>query len=639
MASSDNALKFKVSLPSLTAVLFFILYVKTACPTCYWHDSGIYSRAVNILGNCYPPGYPVYICWCYIFTCPSPLAGLNYASAFWGAVAVWFVATCAVKVFGEDSYGGVGAIVAACGFGLAPAFWSQATVAEVYTMHFALVAATFFLLWLWYKSRDARFVYAAAFVFGLGLGVHLQNLVFLPVFVGFVLVAGRRAVTWRSVLVAGAAFLLAASAYLYLPIRSAVGAAMDWGKPDVWSRFIYHVTARAYAKESSLGNWALAGLRARVGADVFQQQFGWLGVGVGLVGAVWFFIRRRAAAFLFFGSAAASVVFILNYDSANWRTYYVPVYLAWAMAIGAFVVCVARRFTRTRVLAGGVAICSVVASLSAAVIRFGPADRSATTFAADAAANVLRSLAPRPTFFTSYEGSGLLGPIAALYTARKGRVDVEIVDAIGTRVFQDIYDHVRGGYDVNKPGPFDQPFVGAFVGILADDKREYYMLYPYPPARWFGFGYERNGIVWRVVRPGAARREEERDWWALYKKPPCSEPPAYVDYWSAASIGYLFETAASYFHNKGDVRKAAVYALRAEQWGAKSELVQNNLGVLAAERGDVRAAISHFRRALALNPLHEEARLNLVRAYYRVGEGEAAARELKILEKLSPKER
>jgi hypothetical protein len=622
------------------AAFFFVLYAKTCCPGPYWQDSGIYARSVYLLGNCYAPGYPAYLCAAHVFTALPGLgavAGLNLFSAVGGAAAAFFVVLAAARLFGAEGFGVAGAAVAALAAASAPAVWAQATVAEVYTVSLALTAATVFLLLAWGGGPDDRAFFAAAFVYGLACGVHPQQAAFLPVYVAYAFWAGgRRLVSPRVWGPAAAAFALALSAYLYLPVRSAAGVAADWGKPDNLRHFVYHVTGKMYRHELFAGTPALVAARARMAGQLFLSQFGWPGLGAGVLGAAWLFRRRVRGAVLVFGAAAGAAAFILNYYSANWRTWYAALYLAWAFACGAAVAWLCRRLARRRSrLAAAAALAAVVVAAAAVPARFGSADRSYFPYAEDAAGNVLRVVGARPTFILSYEGSAVTGPLAALVTTAYVRPDVYFVDAAGTRQFRDFFDFVGEKYLYEPAEACADRYIEAFMALVADRRRGYYMLYPFAPPRQYGYRYEKRAGVWRLVPPGG--EPEVRDWWALYRRRGVEpEPPPYADYWTATYLGVRYVDESRDEARRGDGARARFCLRLAENLGARAEKVQYTLGAYAEARGDEEAAAFHYRRALALDPTFRRAREGLVKLYYRLGREDLAARELEALTDLYP---
>jgi hypothetical protein len=624
------------------AAFFFALYASSCCRGAYWQDSGIYVRSVNLLGNCYAPGYPVYLCSSYVFTAVPGLdavAGLNIFSAVAGAAAAFFVVLAAVRLYGDDGFAGAAAAVAALAVGSAPAVWAQATAAEVYTLSLALSAATLFALLVWGGGPDDRPFFAAAFVYGLACGVHPQQAAFLPAYAAYAFWAGgRRLVSARTLGTAAAAFAFALSAYLYLPIRSAAGVAADWGKPDNLRDFFYHVTGKMYRHELFAATLALVAARAGTAARVFLSQFGWLGLGAGALGAGWLFRRKPKGAVLLFGAAAAAAAFILNYYSANWRTWYAALYLAWALACGGAVAWLCRRLARWRFWAGAAAaVIAVLVAAAAVPARFGPADRSYFPYAEDAAGNVLRVVGPRATFILSYEGSAVTGPLAALVTAAYARPDVYFIDAAGTRQFHDFFDLVGREYFYLPAEASAGRYVEAFMGLVRDRRRDYYMLYPFGPPRYYGYRYEKRARIWRLVPPGEA--PARGDWWPLYRRRGVEpEPPPYVDYWTATYLGSQYVDESRDRARAGDSARADYYLGLAERLGARAEKVQNNLGAYAEERGDLEAAAAHYRRALALDPTFRAARERLIKVYYRAGESDRAARELETLTAFYPGE-
>jgi hypothetical protein len=74
----------------------------------------------------------------------------------------------------------VGAFFAALTFTVTPTFWSQAVIAEVYTLHAAFVAATLLGLVSWGESRRPRTLYLTAAIYGLSLAHHRTMILLLP---------------------------------------------------------------------------------------------------------------------------------------------------------------------------------------------------------------------------------------------------------------------------------------------------------------------------------------------------------------------------------------------------------------------------------------------------------------------------
>jgi hypothetical protein len=195
-----------------------------------------------VLGIAHPTGYPTYLTLTHLFTY-LPVGDVAYrvnlASAAYGALAVG-------AVFGAGyllSRRVVAAAVAAVAFGVGEAIWSQAVIAEVYTMNALLISLTLLSLLLWRDRARDRYLLLAAFLSGLCLTHHLTSGLLLPASLLFVgLVDRRRLLEWCLMLRCAGLFLLGLTPYLYLPIRAWMDAPMEANNPSNFERFWYVVS-------------------------------------------------------------------------------------------------------------------------------------------------------------------------------------------------------------------------------------------------------------------------------------------------------------------------------------------------------------------------------------------------------------
>ncbi len=86
----------------------------------------------------------------------------------------------------------------ALAFGLGAALWSQAVIAEVYTLNALLVSATIVVLLIWREYRKDRYLLLSAFLVGLCLTNHVTSGLLLP---GSLLFVGL--VDWRKLVTSG----------------------------------------------------------------------------------------------------------------------------------------------------------------------------------------------------------------------------------------------------------------------------------------------------------------------------------------------------------------------------------------------------------------------------------------------------
>jgi hypothetical protein len=228
--------------------LVLVLYLKTLAPTVLYlqHpkllDAVMLQMQVSVLGLTHPTGYPTYLMLTHLFTYlpfGDPAYRVNLGSAVYSALAV-------VAVYAAGLLLGRRVVAAACGalaFGLGTALWSQAVIAEVYTLNALLVSVTIVVLLLWREYRKDRYLLLSAFLVGLCLTNHLTSGLLLPASLLFVaLVDWRRLVDVRLVVGGTGLFLLGLTPYLYLPIRTAMDPPMEANNPTDFGRFWYVVS-------------------------------------------------------------------------------------------------------------------------------------------------------------------------------------------------------------------------------------------------------------------------------------------------------------------------------------------------------------------------------------------------------------
>jgi hypothetical protein len=143
----------------ILALSSLALYVKTAAPTVLTADSGEFQFVAYIAGIAHPTGYPLYTMLGWLWSHALPLGDVAYRmnlfSALWAAVAVTllyitsglFLRLARPNIPQGGLY--VSALVAAATLAVSQTFWSQAVIAEVYSLHALFVVLVFYLLLRW----------------------------------------------------------------------------------------------------------------------------------------------------------------------------------------------------------------------------------------------------------------------------------------------------------------------------------------------------------------------------------------------------------------------------------------------------------------------------------------------------------
>jgi 4-amino-4-deoxy-L-arabinose transferase-like glycosyltransferase len=142
-------------------------------------DAAMLQVQVAVLGISHPTGYPTYLMLSHLFTY-LPVGDVAYranlASAAWAALAVLVVYAAGLLLSRRVAAAAVGALT----FGLGTALWSQAVIAEVYTLNALFLALTVLALLFWREHRRDCYLLISALLTGLCLTNHLTSGLLLP---------------------------------------------------------------------------------------------------------------------------------------------------------------------------------------------------------------------------------------------------------------------------------------------------------------------------------------------------------------------------------------------------------------------------------------------------------------------------
>lgn len=233
----QNAPRLSVALGgTVVAAVVFALYWSTLAPTVLYYDlpdlrdAAIFQVKAAVLGVPDYTGYPTYAMLGKLFTY-LPVGDVafrvNLASAVYATLAVFFVYMIGASLTGRKLPSAAGALA----FGVSGIFWSQAIIAEVYTLNALFVSLVVFVLLYWRKTRRDRYLLLAALLMGVSMTHHLTSGILIPAGLAFLFLVERtKLLDWRLGLKAAGLFIAGLLPYLYLPIR----VSMDYLPPN-WS--------------------------------------------------------------------------------------------------------------------------------------------------------------------------------------------------------------------------------------------------------------------------------------------------------------------------------------------------------------------------------------------------------------------
>ncbi len=360
-------------LTALACILSLAVYLRTLYPGLNGiGDTPKFQFVGAILGTPHPPGYPVYTLLSWLFSklpFGNPAWRINLLSAVAAALAVALLFLLLRRL----EAGRAPALAAALSFGFGPILWSQATLAEVYTLAAALLAALLLAVASWGRTRAPGRLDIAVYLAALGMAHHTSVAMVVPALVVYVLATDGRAALAPRLLGRGALLvLLGLSPYLLVLIRNLQGAPYLGARArtlgELWA------VMRGASFESHVFAFDLTTLltdRVALVTPLLRRELSLLGLLLVLVGLAWLGRRARREALLLGLCAAGLLVFVLGYDVPDLDVFLVPALVPMWVLAGVGLDCLARGAARV-----------APASLVAAGLLVLPAAQAARHFRA-----------------------------------------------------------------------------------------------------------------------------------------------------------------------------------------------------------------------------------------------------------------
>ncbi len=318
----------------------FALYGRTLAPSVatIFDDSLEFQLVCPTLGIAHPTGYPLYTLLGRLFTF-IPVGDVAYRvnlmSALFAALTVALIYSIERLLTNHR----LAALLAATSLAISPVFWSQATIAEVYTLNSAFVALLLCLLLNVAASNEQQAagpfsLLLVFFVYGLSLTHHRSMLLLLPALALYLWLLDKSLLRdFRLLARLAGVGLLPLLLYLYIPIRGLSTTSLDGSYRNTLAGFVHQVTASGYGIFIS-GNPLQQSRPLAFYLELFGDQFGWIGLSLGLIGAL-ALLRRRPKAFALTGTAfVVYTAFGLVYSVADIEVFFIPSFLIYALWIG-----------------------------------------------------------------------------------------------------------------------------------------------------------------------------------------------------------------------------------------------------------------------------------------------------------------
>lgn len=360
---SDRALRYADWL--VGAALFLVtlfIYLRTIAPSvAYLFDDSLeFQLLASRMAIAHPTGYPLYsllIKFATFFPIGDVAFRVNLVSALSAAGAIVFVYLAARLVadrfFQANNLVGeilvrVPAVIAALIFAFGETFWSQAILAEVYTLQALFTALLFWLALRWgIANREQRntnplpavgrlpSLLPLAFFAGLALTHHRMTVLLYPALVVYVLSCDFSILKQpRTLLKIALLFVVPLLLYLYLPIRGMVTSSLDGMYQNTPGGFFNWILGTAYTvfiAQNPLNETRDAAYYFAL----FVNDIGAVGLLIAIAGFIALFLRAWREWVLLALALTANLVFVFTYRVVDINVFFIPTFLIIALFIAA----------------------------------------------------------------------------------------------------------------------------------------------------------------------------------------------------------------------------------------------------------------------------------------------------------------
>jgi len=353
--------------------LSLLLYLITLAPGVVWQhygqDGGELVSASLMLGVAHPPGYPTYLMIGHLFWratfFDSPAFTFNLLSALSAAIAVvgfYYLTTILCHMLDKESRRSYLLLIVSAGssltFATSSVFWSQAVIAEVYTMNSAFFCLALLLAVMTVGARSSassfdvfnmggrnyvgatvsRWIFnygtlLSGICIGVGMGNHL-TIVFLapPLLLYYFYAEGLRV---RPLFAFIGGIFIGLMVYAYLPLRAGIiGLPINWGRTDTLEGFVWQITAVPYQDKVFGVASGEIGDRLWSWAWMTVDQMTLLGVVVSIVGLLAMARVWPGIAMTKINVALIYVIYSVSYATSDSYTYLIPVYGIMGVLLG-----------------------------------------------------------------------------------------------------------------------------------------------------------------------------------------------------------------------------------------------------------------------------------------------------------------
>jgi hypothetical protein len=323
----------------VVATLAFAAYARTLLPGVDFGDTGGFQAAVLWPETSARQAYPLYYSLARPFVLAvsgnNPARGLNLFSALSGGIAVGLLTYVGALLTTSAVAGAAAGLLLA----FSHTFWTQSVIAEVYTLHIALIAACLLALHAYSERPTQRRLAVFLAVYAVSFGNHLSMVLLLVPFTLFLVTTHPRPRNLLRPATIGMALGLACGgALLYAPnflfVWTNIDAPPRW--TDRLATFWFDVTKSDW-RETMMAGIDGSELTGRAAMWVWDArlQFGLAGLCAAIAGAFRLWASARPWAWLLTSAYLINTAFAITYNVGDPHVFFLPGHAFTALSIAA----------------------------------------------------------------------------------------------------------------------------------------------------------------------------------------------------------------------------------------------------------------------------------------------------------------
>ncbi|MEW6104503.1 MAG: DUF2723 domain-containing protein [bacterium] len=310
-------------------LVFFVsfgVYLHTLAPTVTSGDVGDHIVCAWLLSIPHPTGYPLYMMLGHLF-CLLPIGNLayrmNFLSALFASLSVMLLFFSGRKLNLSLFFSCFSSFL----FGFSWVFWSQALVAEVYTLNIFLISLIVSLL---LNLKERKSLLLLGFLFGIGLSHHLSISFIIPGTILFIIMR-KKPFEIKQIVLSSFFLIIGILLWLYLPIASLDNPYLAWGSIKGIKELFYFATGREFTQHHLLNFCSKDEIKWFF--YLFFDQFLFLFL-IGLFGLFCMAKKKFGLFVFFFTTIVINLIFALHYHIYDIEVYYLPTFFILSLLIG-----------------------------------------------------------------------------------------------------------------------------------------------------------------------------------------------------------------------------------------------------------------------------------------------------------------